>query len=350
MPSYTAIGGKKRAAFSGLSAVILSRGSRYPRRTLFQELEKVGFDYIISIEGDHERYNIDELSNRFPSVSFIFLKDRISTGEQINLAVAELSSPLFFVLWNDLRILHSGGALRMAERLMVNPGSYRRLCTVPIMQTSHFETLPTIAVPMKYQSRVKPLFFEPHRDGESSLYPFDGVGIYDRSRFVSLGGFDSTLKNNYWQLMDFGFRAHLWGENINLSTLIRLSYDGEIPLEDSTADNDARRFYLKNLAPVFRGDNAIISLRKFPSYWWRSGRGFLNAWEEFSQARRWVKVNSLRFKNDAGAVIELWDDMTNRPDPEPVIAVPETLPLNIPVAPPVVEAHPTSEPVSRSGS
>lgn len=312
MPSYTAVGGTERAASSGLSAILLSRGGRYPRRTLFQELEKVGFDYIISVEGIRERYDVDELSERFPQVSFIFLKKAITTGEQINLAVGELSSPLFFVIWDDLRILHSGGALRMAERLLLNTGMYRRLCTVPLIQNSHFETLPTISIPLAYKSTVKRVLLVPAKEGEMSLYPFDGVGIYDRARFIGLGGFDSTIKNIQWQLMDFGFRAHLWGENINSTHLVRLSYDGDIPTDDSTADYNYRRFYLKNVAPVFHGDSAIVPVRRFISYWWRSGKDLISSWNEFSQGCKWVKTNRYRFKSDVRAIIELWEDVSDR--------------------------------------
>ncbi|GHT96752.1 hypothetical protein FACS1894141_7220 [Spirochaetia bacterium] len=68
MPSYTAVGGTERGASTGLSAILLNRGGRYPRRTLFQELEKTGFDYIISMEGPQERYDVEDLSGRFPIV------------------------------------------------------------------------------------------------------------------------------------------------------------------------------------------------------------------------------------------------------------------------------------------
>ncbi|MDR1029379.1 MAG: hypothetical protein LBL76_00740 [Treponema sp.] len=320
LPSYTAVGGTERGASTGLSAVLLGRGGgRYPRRTRFQELEKIGFDYIISMEGPQERYDVEELSGLFPQVRFILLKEAVSLGEQINLAASELSSSLFFVLRNDLRILHSGGASRMEERLRLGmeelnkedgqKSLYKRLCTVPLIQNSHFETLPTLIAPAVFHSSVKPLFFAPAKEGQSSLYPFDGVGIYDRSRFIRLGGFDRTLKSAHWQLMDFGFRAYLWGEQISATQLIRLSYDGETPPEDSTADESYRRFYLKNLAPVFRGDSASIPLRCFPGYFWRSGKDLLAAWNDFSQGRQWVKTNRYRFRSDARAITELWEDM-----------------------------------------
>jgi hypothetical protein len=318
MPSYTAVGGTERGASTGLSAILLNRGGRYPRRTLFQELEKIGFDYIISMEGPRERYDLEDLSGRFPFVRFILLKEAISPGEQINLAVSEITSPLFFVLWNDLRILHSGGAAKMAERLLLSREELcrgdcntlnKRLCTVPVIQNAHFETLPTLATPVFFRNTVKTLLFPPDQEGKPSLYPFDGIGVYDRDRFVQLGGFDGTLKNAHWQLMDFGFRACLWGEEIRSTQLIRLSYNGEVPAENDTTEESYRRFYLKNLAPVFRGDTAHLPWRRFFGYLLRSGGDFFTAWSDFTAGRRWVYANRFRFRGDAGIVTSLWENL-----------------------------------------
>jgi hypothetical protein len=297
-------------------------------------MEKAGFDYIVSIE-DVERYDIEELSARFPFVRFILVKENVSPGERINLAVSEISSPLFFVLWNDLRILHSGGAGRMAERLYCtpedirsgNPGPNKRLCTTPVIQNSQFETLPTLIAPDLERGTVRPVFFATQREGTPTLFPFDGVGIYDRDRFIKLGGFDITLKNPHWQLMDFGFRSQLWGEDICSTQHIRLSYNGEIPLSDSTAGESYRRFYLKNLAPVFRGDRAEIPFRRFFSYLSRSGKDPFLAWADFAEARSWVLTNRYRFRKDARALVELWETPGREPAP------PETA-ASAPVFPP----------------
>ncbi|GAB1483887.1 hypothetical protein MASR2M78_27030 [Treponema sp.] len=128
--SYTAVGGEHRSASTGLSAVLLNRG-RYLRRSVFQELEKAGFDYVLSIEGPRETYDVEELSLRFPFVRFLLLSRPISLGEQINLAASESPSAHFFVLWNDSRLLSAGGAQRITERLsdrsarLVSEGSLR---------------------------------------------------------------------------------------------------------------------------------------------------------------------------------------------------------------------------------
>jgi hypothetical protein len=310
IPSYTALGGAERGGSSGLSAVLLNRSGRYPRRTLFKELEKTGFDTIISIEGPHERYDLEDLSQRFPFVRFILLKENVSPGEQINLAVCELSSPLFFVLWNDLRPFRGAVAGKIAAWLREEEDGekieFRRLCTVPVIQNSQFEMLPTLIFPTFFRGALKTFPCIPLREGLPSLYPFDGVGIYDRDRFIKLGGFDGTLKNPHWQLMDFGFRAHLWGEEISCTQMVRLSYDGEAAAEDTTAEESYRRFYLKNLAPVFRGDFSYLPLRRFPSYLIRTGGDPFAAWEDFAESRRWVKVNRYRFRGDARSLTDLW--------------------------------------------
>jgi hypothetical protein len=315
------VGGTERLASTGLAAVLLNRSGRYGRRNLFQELEKTGFDCVVSVESSPEHYDVEELSGRFPFVRFILLRNAVSLGEQINLAVSELDSPLFFVLWNDLKIIAGGTARRMAERLNIRHDEtkggeggeaeknspFRRLCTTPVIQNSRFETLPTLIAPAVFRRKMKTVFFAPAGDGLPTLYPFDGVGIYDRGRFIRLGGFDGALTNTHWQLMDFGFRAHLWGEEIAVSQAMKLSYDGAIPSENNTAEASYRRFYLKNLAPVFRRDYAHLPLRRFPGYLFKSGGDPIAAWEDFSESRRWVKTNRYRWCFDPRDIPGRWD-------------------------------------------
>jgi hypothetical protein len=313
LPSYTVVGGRERLASTGLSAVLLNRSRGYTRRNLFQDLEKTGFDNVVSVELSPPSYDVEEMSALFPFVRFVLLQEPISLGEQINLAVSELDSPLFFVLWNNLKIITGGVARRMAERLSLpdtegETGSrYKRLCTVPIIQTSRFETLPTLMIPALRRKKVRILFLNPATEGISSLYPFDGVGIYDRERFIRLGGFDRTIKDSYWQLMDFGFRAYLWGEEISSTQALKLSYETDVPAEENSGGLDYNRFYLKNLAPVFRGDYAYLPLRRFPGFLLQTDDGISAAWDDFSESRRWVNANRFRWRSDPGTFAKRWN-------------------------------------------
>jgi len=133
--------------------------------------------------------------------------------------------------------------------------------------------------------------------------------MHDRKRFMLLGGFDPSIKSFHWQLMDFGFRSRLWGESIAATPLVKLTYEGAIPQEDGTAESGYKRFFLKNLAPVFRGDYAHIPLRRFPWYYRNMGSDLSSAWEEFSAAREWVNVNRYRFTSDARTIVERWESV-----------------------------------------
>jgi len=313
---YTAVGCKERIASTGISAVVLNRSGQYQSRTFLTELEKAGFDNIISIESCALHYDIEDLSLRFPFVRFILPERELNLGELINLAASDIASPLFYVFRSDMKIVAGGTAKRMAERLIIdseekdnfeNKSGFKRLCTVPIIMNSQYEVLPTIVVPMTHRRKMNPAFLEPENEDELSLYPFDGTGIYDRKRFIGIGGFDITLNNTFWQLMDFGFRANLWGEEIALSVHLKLSYNGELPPEDFTVDESYRRFYMKNLAPVFKNDYAHLPFYRFPSYLFKSGDDLFTSWEEFKECRKWVLKNKFRWKCDARTVTNRWD-------------------------------------------
>ena len=319
---YTAVGGKERTASTGICAIVLNSPGP-TRRTFFQELEKTGFDNVISIESSSPHYDIEELSGRFPFARFVLPEKELSLGEQINLAASEIESPLFFVMRSDMKIIAGGTARRMAERLTISheeadesqahgtsESGFKRLCTVPVIMNSRYEVLPTMVSPMTQRKKMRTVFMEPQSEGHLSLYPFSGIGIYDRQRFIQTGGFDTTLKNTHWQLMDFGFRSHLWGEEISLSLQLKLLCDGELSGEDYTVEDSYMRFYLKNLAPVFRGDYAHLPLYRFPSFLFKSSEDPFSAWEEFSKSRKWVKTNKFRWKCDAHGVTSRWDNVS----------------------------------------
>jgi len=312
---YTAVGGKERIASTGISAVILNRPG-LPRRSIFHDLEKVGFDNVISIESCAPHYDIEELAGRFPFVRFILPENEINLGGQINLAASEIESPLFFVIHSDMKIIAGGTARRMAQRLSVNheesdgsidkKSGFKRLCTVPLIMSPNYETLPSLSAPMTHKRMIRTVFSEPHNEGEKTLYPFDGIGIYDRQRFIHTGGFDITLSHVHWQLMDFGLRASLWGEEIAANLQLKLSYEGELPSENFTVENSYMRFYLKNLAPVFRRDYAHLPYYRFPGFLFKSGEDLFSAWDEFKECRKWVLKNKLRWRCDAREVTKSW--------------------------------------------
>ena len=303
---HTIVGGKvKKSDEEGVpfTVILLNRGGRYYRSAVFQSLESAGFNSVISIELSAAPYDIENLSIRFPEVKFLVPLEKVSVGEMINTGIAETSSPYVFVVWNDVRVTPSSISARLISRLAEG----NTLCVAPMLTSQKMENLPVQMVPAlnrnAFQVEPMPCF----RDNLPTVYPFDFTGVYNREKFIQMGGFDHTITNPYWQNLDFGFRSHLWGERILLSSLFRLSYDGEVPREDITADSSYIRFFLKNLAPVFRNDEASLPFSSFFRYAGKAGTNLLESWASFRQARKWVNLNRDRFRHDAASLTAEWE-------------------------------------------
>ena len=89
-----------------------------------------------------------------------------------------------------------------------------------------------------------------------TLYPFMYVGLYNKDKFIQIGGYDIGILNTYWQKLDFGLRTYMWGEKISAhkSFIINLGQNDKI-IEDITPDKDYRLYCLKNLSVVIKKDS-----------------------------------------------------------------------------------------------
>ena len=143
-------------------------------------------------------------------------------------------------------------------------------------------------------------------DNTPTLYPYDFLGLYNRQKFIQLGGFDYTIESPYWQNLDLALRAWLWGENIRITTTFGLSYLENAPVEDATSNLSQFRFYLKNLAPQFKLDHGEIPVSTLFRMIPRSACGLVETINQFKDARRWVEMNQYRFKTDTSNLILNW--------------------------------------------
>jgi len=308
-PDYTVLGGGPGSSNTGavpVSILLLNRGPRLYRVSVIQELLQAGFDSILSIESDGDTPELESIASRFPSVRFLCLHEEASIGLKINIGMREASSPYVFVLWNDLRL----GTSTLSSRFFDKVVDLDAACLVPTLSDSGGSIVPSISHPAHAGKAFKVVPLPPRLDGEKSLLPFDACGIYAKQKFNMLGGFDWTISSPYWQKLDFGLRTWLWGEKILYAQALKLNYEGLPPADDTSPDGDYGRFWLKNLAPVFRDDSASLPGSRFWSYLARSRKGPSAAIEEFREARIWVEACSYRFKQDAACLANLWDPLS----------------------------------------
>ena len=303
---YTIVGGRKSDKNLSLSPVlsvlVLNRGGRPYKAEYLKHLESLGDVEIMSVQGPSSTYDVEALALRFPQVKFLILGKNITPGEQINIGIMETSGRSVMVFWDDMR-----PAYRFTEKFLNQIDKTDELCTVAILQSTKYETVPSLMAPSFYGSRLKMISLMPTANGVESLFPFDYSGIYNKEKFLLSGGFDLNINNQHWQKLDFGFRVHMWGESIKFNTGLKIEYLIEQIPEDTTPDKNYKMFYLKNLVLRFSGDSASISWGKFLQYFTKSGVGLITAVKEFKAAREWVEINKFRFICDARQITELWE-------------------------------------------
>jgi GT2 family glycosyltransferase len=305
--SYTAVGGPRfsriRRRKDKLSVLLLNRGGRFFRTKLFQELEALQLGEILCCEGPRIPYDIEALSRQFPAIRFLLLQEETSIGEKINIGLEESSARLVLVLWSDMRVSLPAEPAELLDKL----SSEGPLCSVPMMKNEQGMTLPSIQLPILRKDLIRLAPWAPVRDGMRTLVPFEFCGLYRKDKFIECGGFDSNMDNPYWQKIDFGLRAYLWGEKILYHQGLQMVMQAEVSAEDTTADQSYKLFYLKNIAVRFKEKGAVLSYAKLPHYLFRSDLGPVYSGKEFREVRKWVEQNHHRFITDVQTLVKHWE-------------------------------------------
>ncbi len=301
-PSYSILPAKSSAYSTvSLSVILLNRSSWIFRPEVLDQLLAFGFSDILSVETLPVKFDAEALADTHPQLRFLLLTESLTPGEQINLAAAEVWGEKFLVLWDDQR-LSEAFSLAKSGPLLSAP----ELCLCPEMRGSDGTPLPTRAVPAREGGRFRILSLPAEAGTEGTLYPFDYSGLYDRRKFLQSGGFDPRLTNPFWQKVDWGTRARLWGDSLCCAPF-RLEYRAELPVEDISYEDSYRWFYLKNLAIRFNGESGELSWFRFPSFLLHSAWVPWKAFHVFRLVHQWVEEYKFRFQLDSRGLVELWE-------------------------------------------
>lgn len=284
------------------SAVILNSGGSHLHPQTFDNLLACGFRNIISVEPDTDNYNIEDLSRRYPYIKFMIPSEKTTDGELINMCMNELNTDYVLVLRDSLNIT-SGILLKNLFDNLTGTGTY---CIVPRLFSGEGAQIPVRIEPEAVKGKFKMVSNSTVSNGVPTLAPRDFIALYNREKFIALGGFDYTITSPYYQNADLALRSWLWGEQTVLSTAFLIYYRGEAEVEDMTAGMPYLRFYLKNILPLFKADHGILPPSMFFQFFLNSSCGLFEAAAQFKEAERWVEKNKYRFKTDVRNLIETW--------------------------------------------
>lgn len=288
-----------------LSVIVLNRGAKYYLFSLFQNLISMGLTSIVFVGNPKRNLEFESLSTEFPDIKFLTPAEEITTGEMINLGISEAASEYVLVIWSDIRLMQSYSFDNLLKKL--NQKNY--ICAAPFLIDKNNAPLPVQNVPSISVSTFTTEQFPVKFDLTKTIYMFDFIGIYNRTKFIDIGGFDYTITNPYWQNLDFGFRSHLYGNEIIISNDFKIKYASETPIENISADDSYMTFYLKNLALSLGSNGIRLSWKMFFHYAKQSGLNLLNAYKYFAQAVEWVKLNNKKINQEPAKLISKWEPL-----------------------------------------
>ena len=92
-----------------------------------------------------------------------------------------------------------------------------------------------------------------------------------------------------------------------ISTVFKVTYQNQTEGEVIVKNTDYSRFYLKNLAPVYRKNKIDIPFMGVFPFIFKSGKRTSESWAEYIKIKKWVRDNGSKFKQDAKSVIQDWE-------------------------------------------
>lgn len=306
--AYTVMGGdgldRERKDRKGLSIVLIHSTARPFRSELFKELCKIGATEVISIESAPCPYDVESLSRQHEILRFLIFTDTKNIGVRIDTAFREALCNQILVLNGDMHI----NASSISSRVFAKIAERGRICTVPIFRDPQGGIQPSVIAALPNSKGA----FETHirlpgREETATLAPWNYCAVYKKDSHEKIGGFDPQIREPWWQLLEYGMRSWLWGEEIHTHPALKVNCLGEIPPQDTSPGPGYRRFFLKTLAVRRRRDSGILSRRRWWSYLRHSGDNSRQAVEDWKEIRHWVQKNRFNFVKDAAQLIELWD-------------------------------------------
>ncbi|MCR4675690.1 MAG: hypothetical protein K5634_00470 [Sphaerochaetaceae bacterium] len=203
------------------------------------------YNHNIHVITQSERINQDNMNSMFPDVTFIVFDQAPSLSERINALANTCGTTYFFVTRSDVDLVDFNW--QGIEKTMQSEP--RPVVVTPLIFNKGKELIPSVRAPHMHEKDIEPMSFIPGRGIDANLYPFLGLGLYNRAIFQRIRGYDDEIENAYWQALDFGTRSWLYGYPIYSSCDLAVIFFGkQFLIEDRSENKTVSRYYTKALS------------------------------------------------------------------------------------------------------
>ncbi len=248
--------------------------------------------YVLTTEYKMEEYDIQQ---KYPEVTFVIFSNDTTTGEYINALADECYTDYFLVVRTDMELVAFNG-----EALLSIMGDKDHPFSIsPVLLSLDMEVMPTIRAPYIRGKEIEPQPFQPEIESDipqKTLYPILGVGLYDRALFQRLKSYDEEILSEYYQTLDIGVRAWLFGYSIKVTSSLAFRFPKRVSvIEDRSECSGMNRFYTKALSiRHIAGKNLVVKWKPYVD------KAILNGEVKNKQ----IKMQKIDFF----ALIERWDE------------------------------------------
>ena len=202
------------------------------------------FNHELYVITQKDRIPADVMQVNYPDVTFIVFDKAPDLAERVNALADECMTTYFLLTRSDTALAEfNWEAISAKMRSEIHPAV---LC--PLVFNKDKELVPTVRAPRLDRNGIDPLSLMPSSGTDQNLYPFLGLGLYDRALFQRLRGFDGKISGAYWQTLDFGTRCWLYGYPVlSVNDIAILFFSKQFLFEDRSETAGVERFYTKAL-------------------------------------------------------------------------------------------------------
>lgn len=218
------------------------------------------FNYSLHVITQKDRLAADSFVQDYPQVTFIVFNQPPTLSERVNSLANTCLTSYFLLTRSDVELVElDWKTIDSLLKPQVHP-----VCITPLIFNKDKELVPTVKVPAFSKKDIVPLDCMPSHGNDMTLYPFLGMGVYDRALFQRLRGFDEALRGAYWQSLDFGTRSWLFGYPIcSTNSMAFIFPKKQFLIENRSETKNAERFYTKALGvKLVRGHIAVKKSHK----------------------------------------------------------------------------------------
>lgn len=227
-----------------LSVAIMDTGTREDLMDSIAWYD-ANFNHGIHVISQEERFDWEKMQAKYPGITFIIFRRSPSLAERINAFASECQTTYFYITRSDvLTLAFEWNLIKTKMQKQEHPA-----VLTPLVFNKEQELMPTVRAPHFSKKEIEPLSFIPSSSDDQNLYPFLGLGLYDRALFQRMRGYDEEIKGPYWQVLDFGTRCWLCGHPVYSVNYIALVFPNkQLLIEDRSECEGIERFYTKALS------------------------------------------------------------------------------------------------------